>query len=91
MGPLILNFSFMVGGDGKIYEGRGWHKIGSHTRGYNSKSIAIAFLGNFTSKRSSFVLLQFSIIVLYRRTANRRSARRCPRFTGVRRGIRRVG
>ncbi|KRT85399.1 hypothetical protein AMK59_2784 [Oryctes borbonicus] len=37
----------MVGGDGNIYEGVGWHKRGSHTYGYNSNSIGIAFIGDF--------------------------------------------
>lgn len=40
-------FSFMIGGDGYVYEGAGWHKVGAHTRGYNSRSIGIAFIGNF--------------------------------------------
>uniref|UniRef100_A0A2M4AHI7 Putative peptidoglycan recognition protein long class n=1 Tax=Anopheles triannulatus TaxID=58253 RepID=A0A2M4AHI7_9DIPT len=40
-------FNFLIGGDAKIYEGRGWHKVGAHTQGYNSKSIGIAFIGNY--------------------------------------------
>ena len=43
-------YSFMVGGDGSIYEGTGWTMEGSHTYGYNKKSIAIAFIGNFQRK-----------------------------------------
>lgn len=42
--------SFIIGGDGNIYEGAGWHKIGAHTRGYNSRSLGIGFIGNFTGK-----------------------------------------
>ncbi|XP_068631036.1 peptidoglycan recognition protein-like [Battus philenor] len=47
-----LNFwdigqSFLIGGNGKIYEGPGWLHVGAHTYGYNSKSVAIAFIGNF--------------------------------------------
>lgn len=37
----------MVGGDGLIYEGRGWNKEGAHTKGYNIYSICIAFIGTF--------------------------------------------
>uniref|UniRef100_A0A903WPT8 Peptidoglycan recognition protein long class n=1 Tax=Anopheles darlingi TaxID=43151 RepID=A0A903WPT8_ANODA len=40
-------FNFLIGGDAKIYEGRGWNKVGAHTQGYNSKSIGIAFIGNY--------------------------------------------
>lgn len=37
----------MVGGDGRVYEGQGWNKQGTHTKDFNEKSICIAFLGNF--------------------------------------------
>lgn len=43
-------FSFLIGGDGKVYEGRGWHKEGAHTYRYNKNSIGIAFIGTFTSE-----------------------------------------
>ncbi|XP_035785874.1 peptidoglycan-recognition protein LE-like isoform X7 [Anopheles albimanus] len=42
-----ITFNFLIGGDAKIYEGRGWHKVGAHTQGYNSKSIGVAFIGNY--------------------------------------------
>ncbi|XP_050090115.1 peptidoglycan-recognition protein LE-like isoform X5 [Anopheles aquasalis] len=42
-----ITYNFLIGGDAKIYEGRGWHKVGAHTQGYNSKSIGIAFIGNY--------------------------------------------
>ncbi|XP_055389710.1 peptidoglycan-recognition protein SA-like [Condylostylus longicornis] len=42
-----IGYNFLIGNDGNIYEGVGWHKIGAHTYGYNSKSIGIAFIGNF--------------------------------------------
>jgi len=44
-----IGYSFMVGGDGNVYEGRGWHKQGAHLYGYNSRSIGIAFIGDFTN------------------------------------------
>ncbi|CAH1154368.1 unnamed protein product [Phaedon cochleariae] len=46
-----VGYNFVVGGDGKIYEGSGWHKVGAHTRGYNSRSIGLGFIGDFSSKR----------------------------------------
>ncbi|XP_035204462.1 peptidoglycan-recognition protein SC2-like [Stegodyphus dumicola] len=42
-----IGYSFLVGGDGRIYEGRGWNGVGAHTYNYNSKSIGISFMGNF--------------------------------------------
>lgn len=32
-----------------MYVGRGWTKQGAHTKGYNVKSIGIAFIGTFNS------------------------------------------
>lgn len=37
----------IVGGDGSVYEGRGWDRQGAHTKGYNERSIGIAFIGTF--------------------------------------------
>ncbi|XP_013190344.2 peptidoglycan recognition protein [Amyelois transitella] len=41
--------SFLVGGNGKVYEGSGWIHVGAHTYGYNSKSIGVSFIGNFNN------------------------------------------
>ena len=30
-----------------MYIGRGWDRVGAHTLGYNDKSIAISFMGNY--------------------------------------------
>ncbi|CAG9759491.1 unnamed protein product [Ceutorhynchus assimilis] len=43
-----IGYNFMIGDDGRVYEGVGWHRIGAHTRGYNSRSIGIALIGNYT-------------------------------------------
>lgn len=42
-----IGYNFLVGGDGKVYVGRGWEYEGAHTRGHNRNSICIAFIGNF--------------------------------------------
>ena len=34
-----IGYSFGVGEDGLIYEGRGWNRTGAHTSGYNSVGI----------------------------------------------------
>ncbi|XP_071054026.1 peptidoglycan-recognition protein LF-like isoform X7 [Onthophagus taurus] len=43
-----IGYSFMIGGDGNVYEARGWDNMGAHTLGYNNVSIGIAFIGTFT-------------------------------------------
>uniref|UniRef100_Q9GNK5-3 Isoform y of Peptidoglycan-recognition protein LC n=1 Tax=Drosophila melanogaster TaxID=7227 RepID=Q9GNK5-3 len=42
-----VGYNFLVGGDGRIYEGRGWNYMGDHTRDNNNNSIGITFLGTF--------------------------------------------
>ncbi|XP_006876891.1 PREDICTED: N-acetylmuramoyl-L-alanine amidase [Chrysochloris asiatica] len=45
-----IGYSFVVGSDGYVYEGRGWHRVGAHTRGYNSRGFGVAFVGNYTAE-----------------------------------------
>ncbi|CAH0703007.1 unnamed protein product [Spodoptera exigua] len=45
--------SFLIGGNGRIYEGAGWHRVGAHTLGYNRRSVAISFIGDFRTKLPS--------------------------------------
>lgn len=42
-------YNFLIGGDGNIYEGRGWNFQGAHTLGFNRGSICIAFIGTFVT------------------------------------------
>ncbi|XP_064544483.1 peptidoglycan-recognition protein LC isoform X5 [Drosophila montana] len=42
-----IGYNFLVGGDGTVYEGRGWDSQGAHTLGYNNDSIGISFIGTF--------------------------------------------
>ncbi|XP_045646618.1 peptidoglycan recognition protein 3 [Ursus americanus] len=42
-----IGYHFLVGQDGGVYEGVGWHIQGSHTYGYNDIALGIAFIGNF--------------------------------------------
>lgn len=45
-----IGYSFLVGGDGNVYEGRGWDTEGAFALGYNRKAIGIAFIGTFTAE-----------------------------------------
>ena len=47
-GARDTSYSFLVGGDGRIYEGRGWGGSGGHTFCYNDKSYGICFIGDYT-------------------------------------------
>jgi len=45
-----IGYNFLVGEDGNIYEGRGWNNQGAHVTNWNSKSIGICIIGDFTSR-----------------------------------------
>ena len=38
-----IGYSFLIGGDGRVYEGRGWGRVGAHTYGYNSRAYGIRY------------------------------------------------
>lgn len=42
-----IRYNFLVGGDGNVYVGRGWNKVGAHTKGFNDRSLSIALIGTF--------------------------------------------
>jgi len=44
-----IAYNYLVGGEGAVYEGRGWDKEGAHTLGWNNKSIGICLIGTFTT------------------------------------------
>ncbi|KAL4711829.1 hypothetical protein ACJJTC_005998 [Scirpophaga incertulas] len=43
----------IVGGEGRVYEGRGWNVVGAHAVGYNSNGIGIALIGDWVSEAPS--------------------------------------
>lgn len=51
-----IGYNFAVGGDGNIYEGRGWDRIGAHARSWNNKSIGIVLIGDYTDKNPSSIM-----------------------------------
>lgn len=54
----------MIGSDGYVYQGRGWHWVGAHTRGYNSRGFGVAFVGNYTGSLPSEAALNTARDVL---------------------------
>ncbi|NXP55552.1 PGRP2 amidase, partial [Heliornis fulica] len=44
-----IGYSFVVGSDGYLYQGRGWHWVGAHTKGYNSKGFGVGYVGDFST------------------------------------------
>uniref|UniRef100_A0A182N005 Peptidoglycan-recognition protein n=1 Tax=Anopheles dirus TaxID=7168 RepID=A0A182N005_9DIPT len=47
-----IGYNFLIG-NMHAYEGIGWHRTGAHLRGFNDKSIGVAFIGNFDQERPS--------------------------------------
>ncbi|XP_062454331.1 N-acetylmuramoyl-L-alanine amidase [Rhea pennata] len=45
-----IGYSFVVGSDGYLYEGRGWHWVGAHTRGYNRQGYGVSYVGDYTAR-----------------------------------------
>ncbi|KAJ8368933.1 hypothetical protein SKAU_G00089610 [Synaphobranchus kaupii] len=48
-----IGYNFLIGGDGTVYEGRGWGVVGAHAKGNNHDSLGIAFMGNFNDETPS--------------------------------------
>lgn len=42
-----IAYNFLIGGNGLIYNGRGWNTEGRHTKGYDANSICVAVIGTF--------------------------------------------
>jgi len=43
-----IGYNFLVGGDGRVYEGRGWAGVGAHAKGWNFQSYGMAMIGDFS-------------------------------------------
>ncbi|XP_044733300.1 uncharacterized protein LOC123295904 [Chrysoperla carnea] len=44
-----IGYNFLIGCDGQVYEGRGWRKVGAHSKGFNQNSLGITFIGTFNT------------------------------------------
>ncbi|XP_015605015.1 uncharacterized protein LOC107272405 [Cephus cinctus] len=47
-GWIDVGYQFLIAEDGNVYEGRGWDFVGAHAPGYNTQSIGICIIGDFT-------------------------------------------
>lgn len=56
-----IGYSFVIGEDGNAYEGRGWDYVGAHAPGYNTQSIGICIIGDFSSKYFVNWLIKFHV------------------------------
>ncbi|XP_037025988.1 peptidoglycan-recognition protein LB [Bradysia coprophila] len=45
-----IGYNFAIGGDGQIYEGRGFSVIGAHAPKYNVKSVGICLIGDWSDE-----------------------------------------
>ncbi|KYN42168.1 Peptidoglycan-recognition protein LB [Trachymyrmex septentrionalis] len=43
-----IGYNFVIGEDGNVYEGRGWDYTGAHAVLYNTQSIGVCIIGDFT-------------------------------------------
>ncbi|CAF3868662.1 unnamed protein product [Rotaria sp. Silwood1] len=48
-----IGYNFLVGGNGYIFEGRGWNHTGAHCKGFNPTSVGIGIIGDLISVRPS--------------------------------------
>jgi len=53
-----IGYTFMIGDDGRVYEGRGWTVVGAHTLHYNSVSYGMCIMFNFMDVVPSGAALQ---------------------------------
>lgn len=44
-GFLDVDYNFLIRQDGRVYVGRGWNKVGSHTTGHNTSGWGICVIG----------------------------------------------
>ncbi|XP_075990725.1 peptidoglycan recognition protein 1-like isoform X2 [Anticarsia gemmatalis] len=49
-----LPYNFVIGNEGRVYEGRGWNVVGAHTLGYNRCSMGLAFIGDYREGSSGY-------------------------------------
>nr|CAD7433348.1 unnamed protein product [Timema monikensis] len=56
-----IGYNFAVGGDGHVYEGRGWDIVGAHSPSFNNISIGICLIGDYTTELPSTTMLNLTM------------------------------
>lgn len=67
-----IGYSFIIGGDGNAYEGRGWDRVGAHTLGWNNISVSFAVMGDYTDHLPTKGALDALTNLMYRGVALRK-------------------
>ncbi|KAM7355387.1 peptidoglycan-recognition protein LC-like isoform 4-T5 [Cochliomyia hominivorax] len=57
-------YNFLIGGDGNVYEGRGWDFRGSVVKGFNDDSISFAYIGSFKKQPPNYKQLNVTKLLL---------------------------
>lgn len=52
-----IGYTFAIGGDGRIYEGRGFNVVGAHAPRYNDKSVGICMIGDWRHELPSDIMI----------------------------------
>lgn len=52
-----IGYHFLIGQDGKVYQGRVENIVGAHAGGANTNNVGISFIGTFTSRAPSDAML----------------------------------
>lgn len=52
-----IGYNFLIGGNGRVYEGRSWNRVGAHTKGYNKNGIAFSLMGDYSNKVPNDLML----------------------------------
>jgi len=66
-----IAYSFLVGEDGNVYEGRGWDRQGAHTKHYNKISLAASMIGDYMKRIPNVAALK-AVKVLIKCGASKR-------------------
>lgn len=63
-----IAYNFLIGGDGNVYVGRGWNKMGAHMNNinYDSQSLSFAYIGSFKTIQPSAKQLSVTRLLLER-------------------------
>lgn len=67
-----IGYNFVIGGDGRAYEGRGWDRVGAHTLGWNNISVSFGVMGDYTDHLPTKAALQAISDLMYRGVALRK-------------------